>query len=170
MFDITFLGQLVATLTSINALLALAGCLGDSAYAEAPDVWRVERYPVPRALAVREQAPPQTGFPWTVGALFGLFSFVFVFATVRVGDWLATFIFAAVLGALARSSVALASILGARAGARLARHRADKAKDLALWRVQKAAEFEESKRKRLQGDDLSGQVAQIGRASCRERV
>jgi len=169
MFDITFLGQLVATLTSINALLALAGVLGASAYVLSTAAMAIERLPGPRALAVREQAPPQTGFPWTVGAIFGLLSFVFVFATVRVGDWLATFIFAAVLGALARSSVALASILGARAGARLARHRADKAKDLALWRVQKAAEFEESKRKRLQGDDLSGQVAQADAALTKLR-
>jgi hypothetical protein len=169
MFDITFLGQLVATLTSVGALLALAGVLGASAYVLSTAAMAIERLPGPRAIVVHGQTPPQTGFPWTLGTIFGLLSFVFVFATVRVGDWLGTFLFAAVLGALARSSVALASILGSRAGARLARHRSDKAKDLALWRAQKAAEFQESNRKRLQGEDLSGQIAQADAALAKLR-
>lgn len=159
MFDITFLGQLVATLASVSALLALAGVIGASAYVLSTAAMAIERLPGPRALVVKGQTSPQSGFPWTLGTIFGLLSFVLVFATVRVGDGLATFIFAVVLGALARSTVVLVSILGARAGAGLARSRAANAKDLADWRAQKAAEFQEANRKRLQGDDLSGQVA-----------
>lgn len=164
MFDITFLGQLVATLASTGALLAFAGVFGASAYVLSTAAMAIERLPGPRALVVAGQTPPQTGFPWTLGTISGLLSFVVVLATVRVGDWLPTFIFAGVLGALARSSVALVGILGARAGARLARHRAAKARDLADWRAQKAAEFQASTRKRLQGDDLSSQVAQADAA------
>lgn len=169
MFDITFLGQLVATLASTGALLALAGVLGASAYVLSTAAMAIERLPGPRSLVVKGQTPPQTGFPWTLGAISGLVSFVLVFATVRVGEGFATFLFAVVLGALARSSVALVSILGARAGARLARYRATRAKELVDWRAQKAAEFEESNRKRLQGDDLSSQIAHADAALAKLR-
>lgn len=169
MFDITFFGQLIATFASTGALLAFAGVLGASAYVLSTAAMAIERLPGPQALVVRGQTPPQTGFSWTLGTIFGFVSFVVVLATVRVGDGLPTLIYALVLGALARSSVVLVSILGARVGARLARHRAVQAKDLADWRAQKAAEFQESTRKRLQGDDLSTQIAHADAALVKLR-
>jgi hypothetical protein len=169
MIDITFLGELVATLASAGALLALAGVVGASAYVLSMATMAIERLPSSTALVVSRQTPPQTGFPWTLGTISGLLVFVFTLATVRVGGWLPTLVFAIVLGALARSSIALVSVLGARTGLRLARHKVARAKNLANWRAQKAAEFEESTRKRLQGEDLSGQVVQADAALAKLR-
>jgi hypothetical protein len=164
MIDITFLGQLVATLASVGAFIAFTGVLGAAAYVLSTAAVAIERLPGPGALVVRGQTPPERGFPWTLGTIAGLLSFVLALATLQIGGGIATFIFAIVLGALGRSSVVLVSVLGARAGARMARMRATRAKELATWRAQKAAEFNEATRKRLEGDDLSSEVARADEA------
>jgi len=159
MIDITFLGQLVATLASAGAFVALAGVLGAAAYVLSTAAVAIERLPGPGSLIVRGQTSPPTGFPWTFGTITGTLSFVLALATLRVGGWMATMVFAVVLGALARSSVVLVGVCGARLGARLARGRRARARALVEWRRQKAREAGEEKRKRLLGEDLSAQVA-----------
>lgn len=158
MIDITFLGQLVATLASAGAFLALAGVLGAAAYVLSTATMAIERLPGAGVLMVRGQTPPQNRFSWTLGTIAGALSFVLTLATLRVGGVLGTLVFGLVLGALARSSVALVSVLGARMGARMARGRMARAKALVDWRNQKAAEAIEENRKRLLGEDLSSEV------------
>jgi hypothetical protein len=159
MIDITFLGQLVATLASLGAFLALVGVMGAAAYVLSTAAMAIERLPGSGALVVRGQTPKQTGFPWSLGTIAGVVSFVFMLATLRVGGGIATFVFAFAFGALARSSVALVSVMGARTGARMASHRARRAKELIEWRAQKAAEANEATRRKLLGEDLSQEVA-----------
>jgi hypothetical protein len=158
MIDITFLGQLVATLASAGAFLAFAGVLGAAAYVLSTAAMAIERLPGAGVLVVRGQTPSQNGFSWTIGTIAGALSFVLTLATLRVGGVAGTLVFAFVIGALARSSVALVSILGGRVGARMARGRMARAKALVEWRKQKAAEANEANRKRLLGEDLSSEV------------
>lgn len=164
MIDITFLGQLVATVASVGALLALMGVLGASAYVLSTAAMAIERLPSPGTLVVHGQTSRSTGFSWTLGTIAGLLAFVLALATLQVGGLLSTFVFAVVMGALARSSVALVSVLGARTGARWARHRAARAHDLAQWRMKIAAERNERSRKRLEGEDLAAEVARADAA------
>lgn len=159
MIDITFLGQLVATLASVSAFLALTGVVGAAAYVLSTAATAIERLPGPGALVARGQPLPPRGFSWTLGTITGFVSFVLALATLRIGGGIATFVFAIALGAVARSSVVLVSVLGARMGARMARHRQTRVRELAEWRAQKAAELNEATRKRLQGEDLSTEVA-----------
>lgn len=159
MIDITFLGQLVATLASVGAFLALAGVVGAAAFVLSTAALAIERLPGHGALVVRGQTTRQTSLPWTLGTITGMLSGVVALATLRVGGAVATLVFALVLAALGRSSVALVSVLGARVGTRVARHRAARAQALVDWRNQRAAEANESARKRLLGEDLSVQVA-----------
>ncbi|HRI64291.1 MAG TPA: hypothetical protein PK156_08630 [Polyangium sp.] len=163
MIDITFLGQLVATLASGWAFLALVGVLGAAAYVLATAVVAIERLPGTGALVVAGQTKNavqgRTGLSWALGTIAGLLAFVTALATMQVGGWLATFVFSAVLGALARSSVTLVSVLGARVGTRMARRRAARVQELVAWRQQKAVEREQNARKRLEGEDLASEVA-----------
>lgn len=158
MIDITFLGQLVATLASVGAFLALAGLFGAAAFVLSTAAMAIERLPGSGALVLRGQTPRQTGLPWTMGTIAGILSFVVALATLRVGGAIATFVFALVLAALGRSSVALVSVLGARMGMRMARNRAARAKALVEWRAQKAAETNAAMRKRLLAEDLTSDV------------
>lgn len=169
MIDITFLGQLVATLASAGAFLALLGVLGSAAYVLATAAMAIERLPGPGAMVVQRQTAPRSGFSWTLGTIAGLLAFVSALATLSVGGKVATFVFGVVIAFLARSMVALASILGARTGARIATYRAGRAKALADWRLQKATEFQDANRKRLQGDDLSAEVARADAALAKLR-
>ncbi len=159
MIDITFLGELVATLTSVGAFLALAGVVGAAAHVLSTAAMAIERLPGTGVLIVRGQTLAQNGFSWTLGTIAGALSFVLTLATLRFGGVVGTLVFALVLGALSRSSVALVSILGGRMGARLARGRMARAKALVEWREQKASEANEANRKRLLGEDLSSEVA-----------
>ncbi len=159
MIDITFLGQLVATLASVGAFLAFAGVLGAAAYVLSTAAMAIERLPGAGALVVRGQTTTRNSLAWTLGTIAGVLSFVLTLATLRVGGVLGTLVFGVALGALARSSVALVGVLGARAGVRLARGRMARAKALVEWREQKAAEANEANRKRLLGEDLSSEVS-----------
>ncbi len=164
MFDITFLGQLVATLASLPALFALMGVLGAAAYVLSIATVAIEKLPSKGTIVVHRQTNEQQGLSWTLGAIAGLFTFVSALALLRVEGWLTTFLFAALLGVLARSFVALTSVLSGRVLTRIARYRAARAQELVQWRVQKAAEFQESNRKRLLGEDLSAEVARADQA------
>lgn len=164
MFDITFLGQLVATLASVPALLALMGVLGAAAYVLSIATVAIERLPSKGAIVVHRQTNEQQGLSWTLGAIAGLLTFVSALALLRVEGWLTTFLFAALLGILARSFVALTTVLSGRGLARIARYRAARAQELVQWRAQRAAEFQESNRKRLLGEDLSAEVARADQA------
>lgn len=167
MIDITFLGQLVATLASTTAFLAFLGVLGASSYVLSTAALAIEHSRAP--MVVPRPTTRQTGFPWTLGTIAGLLLFVTSLATFRVGGGLATLVFSIALGALARSSVALVGVLGARVGLRLAQGREARAKALIEWRLQKAAELQESNRKRMLGDDLMADVAQADAAVAKLR-
>lgn len=159
MIDILFLGKLVATCASTAAFLALLGVVGAAAYVLAIATTAIERLPGKNALVVHHGAAPRSGFSWTLGTVAALLTFVFSLALVRVEGWFATILFSGMLAVLARSSVALAAVLGGRTLARLGHYRATRAQDLVQWREQKAVELQESNRKRLQGEDLSAEVA-----------
>lgn len=159
MFDITFIGKLVATIASTGAFLALLGVLGAAAYVLAIATTAIERLPSKGAIVVQGQTNHASSLSWTSGTIVGLLTFVAALAMLRVEGWFATIVFSAALGFLARSFVALTAVLGDRAVERLLRHRAARAQELTQWRAQKAAEFQETNRQRLQGADLSAEVA-----------
>ena len=157
MIEITFLGQIVATLAGALAFVSLLLVVATGAYVLGTAAKGLEALPAPRGVPALVLAS-RARILRAVAAILGLITFGFVIATATVGGTLGTLTFAVTLGALARGGTLALSMLAMRTAAKRQGARVAKAEALAASRARQTAALQATAKKRLAGDDLRAEI------------
>ena len=168
MIEITFLGQLVATIAGALAFVSLLLVLAASAYVLGAAAKGLEGLAAPRGVlpdVVAGRARILRSIAWILGVLM----FAFVISTSTIGGTAATITFAAALGMLARSGTLALSMLAMRTAAKLEGRRVVQKNALSAARAAQTAALEAKAKKRLAGEDLRGELRAADAALTRLR-
>ncbi|HVK65741.1 MAG TPA: hypothetical protein VM694_14765 [Polyangium sp.] len=168
MIEITFLGQLVATIAGALAFVSLLLVLAASAYVLGAAAKGLEGLAAPRGVlpdVVAGRARILRSSAWILGVLM----FAFVISTSTIGGTAATITFAAALGMLARSGTLALSMLAMRTAAKLEGGRIVQKNALSAARAAQTAALEAKAKKRLAGEDLRGELRAADAALTRLR-
>ncbi len=168
MIEITFLGQIVATLAGATAFAALLLVLAAGAFVLATTAEGLLALPPPRGVS-REILSGRARILRSIAAVLGLVAGAFVIATSTVGGTFGTLSFAVALGALGRGAVLSLSLLVMRTSASLEGARVGRAKALGTAQAARVAAIETATKKRLAGDDLRAEVDATDKALGRLR-
>ncbi|MRG97639.1 hypothetical protein [Polyangium spumosum] len=168
MIEITFLGQIVATLAGAVAFVSLLLVLAAGAYVLAAAAEGLERLAAPPGVRP-ELVAGRARILRAIAAVLGLGAAGLVIATSTVGGTLGTLAFAVTLGALARGGTLALSMLGMRTAAKLEGARAGRVKALSAAKVKETAALEAKVKKRLAGDDLRAEITTADAALGRLR-
>ncbi|MDI3289036.1 hypothetical protein [Polyangium sp. 15x6] len=168
MIEITFLGQLVATLAGVAAFVSLLFVLAAGAYVLAAAAQGLEGLAAPRGV-LPEVVAGRARILRAIASILGVITFAFVIATSIVGGTLGTITFAAALGALSRGGTLALSMLAMRTAAKREGARVTQAKALAAARARETAKLEATAKKRLAGEDLRAELSAADDALTRLR-
>ncbi|MDC3960153.1 hypothetical protein KEG38_40230 [Polyangium jinanense] len=168
MIEITFLGQLVATLAGVVAFVSLLFVLAASAYVFAAAAQGLEGLAAPRGV-LPEVVAGRARVLRAIATILGVITFAFVIATSTVGGTLGTITFAVALGALSRGGALALSMLAMRTAAKREGARVVQAKALAAARARETAKLEATAKKRLAGEDLRAELSAADDALTRLR-
>ncbi|TKC95286.1 hypothetical protein [Polyangium fumosum] len=168
MIEITFLGQLVATIAGALAFVSLLLVLAASAYVLGAAAQGLEGLAAPRGV-LPEVVAGRARILRSVALILGVLTFAFVIATSTLGGTLTTLTFAAALGMLVRSVVLALSMLAMRTAAKLEGGRVVQTKALSAARAAETAALEAKAKKRLAGEDLRAELRAADAALTRLR-
>ncbi|MDI1478659.1 hypothetical protein [Polyangium sp. y55x31] len=168
MIEITFLGQIVATLAGVVAFVSLLFVLAAGAYVLAAAAQGLEGLAAPRGV-LPEVMAGRARVLRAIATILGVITFAFVIATSTVGGTIGTITFAAALGALSRGGTLALSMLAMRTAAKRQGARVVQNKALSAARAAETAKLEATAKKRLAGEDLRAELRAADDALTRLR-
>lgn len=169
MIEITFLGQLVATLSGFVAFALLLLAIAAAAFVLATASTGLAALPPPGGSRDRSRWELRVRLSFWLGLLAALGAFLGVMATLSMGTTLVTAVFGLAFAALVRSSFSAFFLLSSRSLLSLGARRVRRAKAALAARESKALAAAKEKARKLEGKDLEEEVADADAALERLR-